>query len=279
MKHRRTGFSTKRSQSLFILSVAAVSLFGMNTAVAQNSSLFQRPFAHLAQKPSSETTSEMLPPLTPQRMTEPLPPATNGSSAPPYGQSPMMPNERVLGLQTSWSYAPPTPIRVLKLHDIVHIRVEEASTTLALGNATSRKTTSYDAVLKDWIRLVGLDTVKPAPQSDGDPRVQTSQNEVYRGDSSMRTSESFTTNIAAEIVDIRPNGLVVLSAQKTVSNDEDSYSWSIVGTCRDKDIDPSNTVLSRHLFDSKIVRESQGHVRDGYSRGFLTKFLARFKPF
>lgn len=95
----------------------------------------------------------------------------------------------------------------------------------------------------------------------------------------MRTSESFTTNIAAEIVDIRPNGLVVLSAQKTVSNDEDSYSWSIVGTCRDKDIDPSNTVLSRHLFDSKIVRESQGHVRDGYSRGFLTKFLARFKPF
>ena len=195
-----------------------------------------------------------------------------------YFPSPME-NAANLGLQTSWSYVPPVPARALKLHDIVSIRIEETSTALATGNATSRKTTSYDATIKSWLRLVGLDTIKPAPQADGDPRIQTDQSEVYRGDSTIRTSESLTTNIAAEIVDIRPNGLIVLDASKTTTINDNSWKVSLTGTCRSQDIGPDNVLLSRNLLNSRIEKQDLGHVRDGYSRGFLTKFMARIKPF
>lgn len=271
-------------RNLLVCMLAGVFLSGNSNAVnAQNSSLFQRPFPGQPDTGANRAPSETLPAPNTARTAEPL--ATAGQvpgGATAFGgvapASALIPTNG-LGLQTAWSYVPPTPPRVLKLYDIVHVRVEEASTSLALGNTSSRKTTSYDAVLKDWVKLVGIDTVQPAPQAQGDPRIQGTQNEVYRGDSTMRTSESFTTNIAAEVVDIRPNGLVVLNARKKLINNDNTYEISLTGTCRSQDIDASNTVLSRHLIHAEINKQDQGHVRDGYSRGWLTKLIARIKPF
>jgi flagellar L-ring protein precursor FlgH len=183
------------------------------------------------------------------------------------------------GLQDAWTFIPPTQARQIRMHDIVTIRVDESATSLLLGNATSRKTTSYDAVVRDWIRMVGLDTIKPAPQADGDPRVQVNQNEVYRGDSTIRTSESLTFNIAAQVVDILPNGLIVLEGTTTLELNDNRLEVSLIGTCRSLDIDPNNTVLSRNLVNKHIKKRENGHVRDGYSRGWLTRFLAQIKPF
>ncbi|MCY2982636.1 MAG: flagellar basal body L-ring protein FlgH [Planctomycetota bacterium] len=266
-----------------------------NIGTAQNSSLFHRPVSYLSQAVGMGSQGEALPapsntsPAGLQNNADALQSTLNLS---PFGQ-PMVPanpfqggyfpspmeNASNLGLQTSWSYVPPIPARALKLHDIVSIRIEETSTALATGNATSRKTTSYDATIKDWLRLVGLDTLKPAVQADGDPRLQTNQSEVYRGDSTLRSSESLTTNIAAEIVDIRPNGLIVLDASKTLVNNDNSWRISLTGTCRSQDIGPDNVLLSRNLLNSRIEKQDLGHVRDGYSRGWLTKLMARIKPF
>ncbi len=174
---------------------------------------------------------------------------------------------------------PPAQARTIRLHDIVSIRVDESATALLLGNATSRKTTSYDAVVRDWIRMVGLDTIKPAPQSDGDPRVQINENEVYRGDSTLRTSETITFNIAAQVVDILPNGLIVLEGNTTISLNDNSMEVSLIGTCRSEDIQPDNTVLSRNLVNKHIKKREDGHVRDGYARGWLTRLFAKVRPF
>jgi flagellar L-ring protein FlgH len=261
---------------LFTLGTAFVSA---GTAAAQNSSLFHKPFVRVAQVSNYGAATEILP--SPQGAMMAAQPGSYGSPANQFqtGYFPPMDNASPLGLQTSWTYVPPAPPRNLKLHDIVSIRIEETSTSLSTGNATSRKTTSYDATIKDWIRLVGLDTIKPAPQSDGDPRLHTEQNEVYRGDSTVRTSEAFTRNIAAEIVDIKPNGHIVLDATKVIEENDNSWRYSLTGTCRSQDIGPDNTVLSRNLIQSHIKKVDLGHVRDGYSRGWLTKFLARIKPF
>ncbi|MFO0011233.1 MAG: flagellar basal body L-ring protein FlgH [Planctomycetota bacterium] len=182
-------------------------------------------------------------------------------------------------LQSSYTYQPPVPARVLRVNDIVSIRVEEIAQMIAQGNTTSRKTINFDAVLQDWIRMVGVDTIKPAPQSNGDPRVRFNENEVYRGDSTMRLAEQLTFNIAARIVDIQPNGNVVLEAKKTIEQSDNRFEASLSGICRAEDIGPNNVVLSRHIYDLKINRQDSGHVRDGYSRGWLTKWYARIKPF
>ena len=253
-------------------------LVSAETAAAQNSSLFHKPAVRVAQVANVGATPEVLP-SPPGAMMAAQPGGYGPAGQFQAGYMPPMDNASQLGLQTSWTYVPPAPARTLKLHDIVSIRIDEVATSLSTGNATSRKTTSYDATIKDWIRLVGLDTIKPAPQSDGNPRIQTEQNEVYRGDSTIRTSESFTRNIAAEIVDIKPNGLIVLDATKVIEENDNSWRYSLTGTCRSQDIGPDNIVLSRNLIQSHIKKIDLGHVRDGYSRGWLTKLVARIKPF
>jgi flagellar L-ring protein precursor FlgH len=201
-------------------------------------------------------------------------PQNNGAVLPP-GYAP----DPAYGIQAGLTYIPPSQARTIGLHDLVTVRVDETGTALMLGNATSRKTTSLDAVLSNWIRLEGIDTVKPAVQNDGDPRVTGQSNEVYRGDSLIRTNESLTFNIATQVVDIKPNGLITLQGTKKITFNDNVMQIFLIGSCRSTDIDPNNTLLSRNLLDLEIKRADDGHVRDGYSRGWLTKLYAKFKPF
>jgi flagellar L-ring protein FlgH len=240
-----------------------------STGYAQSGSLFRNPSNTPDFRGVFASQAEQLP--APAKQTDPSFPVL-----PPNG-APWDPNSNLLA--ASWTAQPPIPARNLRIHDIVAIRVDETATTNAQGNAQSRKTTLYDARLNDWLELVGWDTVKPAKQPDGDPRAQGQQNEVYRGSSSLQTREQVTFNIAAEIADIRPNGTLVLSAKKTIEDNDNTWLVSLSGVCRPQDVGPDNVILSRNIFDLAVRKQELGHVRDGYSRGWFTRWLARFKPF
>ena len=179
----------------------------------------------------------------------------------------------------SWIFTPAQPARHLRIHDIVHIRVDETTQSTASGNAQSRKNASLEMTLSDWIRLDGLDTVKPAPQRDGDIEIAGNNDEIYRADSTMRTRQAMTFSIAAEIADIRPNGNLVLSATKTLQDNDNAYELSLSGECRPQDIAPDNTVLSRDIYMLKIAKNEDGHVREGYARGWFSRWYGKFKPF
>jgi flagellar L-ring protein precursor FlgH len=272
------------------IAIALSIIPGTSPSLAQTGSLFQ-------EGPQATLAPPGMQPGMPLGMPPGLQnggPAEGYGNAPPYAGLPfgggpayfMGPGGMAGGnyflppsLQSSFTYQPPVPARILRVNDIVSIRVEEIAQMIAQGNTTSRKTINFDAVLQDWIRMVGVDTIKPAPQSDGDPRVRFNENEVYRGDSTMRLAEQLTFNIAARVADIQPNGNVVLEARKTIEQSDNRFEASLSGICRAEDIGPNNVVLSRHIYDLKINRQDSGHVRDGYSRGWLSKWYARIKPF
>jgi len=211
--------------------------------------------------------------------------AMGGFSGPlngPYGgmQPPMMdPSQNQNPLAASWTFVPPSASRNLRVHDIISIRVSEIAQSNSQGNAQSRKSLSFDARLSDWVRLVGLDTVKPAKQSDGDQRIGGLENEVYRSNSNLQTREEITFNIAAEIADIKPNGNLVISAHKTIKLNDNDWEVSLSGICRPQDIGPDNMILSKDITDLNVHKVERGQVRDGYSRGWFTRWYAFLKPF
>lgn len=272
-REKRARCCFMKSFYVCLMGLLVASLIQPRFCLAQSGSLYHSPVrqASYQQAPApgngnANGVNNVMPP------SAVLPPGASSYMAP---SQPAQPS----GLANSWTYIPPAQARTIRLHDIVSIRVDESATALLLGNATSRKTTSYDAVVRDWIRMVGLDTLKPAPQSDGDPRVQINENEVYRGDSTLRTSETITFNIAAQVVDILPNGLIVLEGNTTISLNDNSMEVSLIGTCRSEDIQADNTVLSRNLVNKHIKKREDGHVRDGYARGWLTRLFAKVRPF
>lgn len=180
---------------------------------------------------------------------------------------------------SSWTYAPPQTARVLKLHDIVSIRVDELSRGMAEGTTSSRKNGVYDALLRSWVVLNGIRQAELTPQTLGDPRIQGQTNQLYRADSDLETRESLAFNIAAEVVDIRPNGVVLLEARKSIKLNDNVFETTLTGFCRSDDIGPDNVVLSRDLLDLNIDKQDRGQVRNGYRQGWFSRWLSELTPF
>jgi flagellar L-ring protein FlgH len=178
----------------------------------------------------------------------------------------------------SWTYMPPPPQRKFRKHDIVTIRVDELARMRAEGSSESRRNMLYDAVLKDWISLSG-GKLRPAEQAEGEPRVNGLSNQLFRSDASIEARESLAFSVAAHVVDIRPNGNLVLEANKTIWVNDNQFETSMTGECRAQDIAPDNVILSRDLLDLKIRKNDKGELRDGYKRGWLTRWIAELNPF
>ena len=180
---------------------------------------------------------------------------------------------------TSWYEVPLPPPKEVKVHDIVTIRVDLGAQVISEGEMQRRKNATYDALLNNWVILNGLKSVKPSPQSDGDPRVQGNLNQLYRATGELETVESLKFEIAAKVAAILPNGNLVLEAHRQVVNNDEVWMHSLTGVCRREDIGPGNMILSEDIADLEVSKREHGHVRDSYKRGWFTLWLDRFNPF
>lgn len=169
--------------------------------------------------------------------------------------------------------------KILKLNDLVTIRVNEASNFTSEGEIDRRNISSVDARLQNWIELDGLNLNAGSKQGEDLPRARGNYNQQTRANGDLYTRDLLVYNITARVVDIRPNGNLVLEARKTMRVDDEIVENSLTGTVRAEDIPPNNVVLSEKLAELQIDRRTVGHVRDSYKRGWLTKFWDGVNPF
>jgi flagellar L-ring protein precursor FlgH len=178
----------------------------------------------------------------------------------------------------SWCFQELQPPKQIGLHDRVTVIVKETSQFAAEGEVDRRKRANIDARLQDWIFFRNAD-LKPAPQSDGDPRIRGSLNSQLRSEMEMDTSELMQFRITTRVVDIRPNGALVLEGHREIKNNNEVWEQKLTGIVSRDDVLPNGTVLSEKVMDLKIEKKEHGHVRDGYKRGWLTRWIDAFKPF
>jgi flagellar L-ring protein precursor FlgH len=173
---------------------------------------------------------------------------------------------------------PESRMRELELHDIITVRVDYRTLMRSEGDSESRVTKSLTSVLSSWIRFDGK-SVKAAPQNDGDPRVAGTYNSQSRAESDVELRDTLTFDIACEILEIRPNGNLYLEGNQVVQNNEEEWRIFFSGEVRREAIQPDRTVSSRSIAHMRVTKGEQGQVRDGYSRGWFSKWYDRYKPF
>ncbi len=169
----------------------------------------------------------------------------------------------------------PQPIR---LHDLVTVVVDETAQVISEGGMDRRRQANLQLGLKDWILLDGL-RLRPDPQDEGDPTVAGDFNQQYKTEADLETRDAMKFRIACRVVDIRPNGTLVLEGRRTIQNNEEVWEQSLTGVVRPEDILPNNSVLSENVADLRIFKREIGHVRDGYRRGWVQLWLDRVNPF
>lgn len=177
-----------------------------------------------------------------------------------------------------WTYQPPPQQKVLRLHDVLTVLVDEKTQVIAEGQMDRRKKADGKFVLSDWVLLKKWALI-PDPQTQGDPTIGGQMENKYRAESELESRESMKLRVACEIVDIRPNGNLVVEGRRMIQVNNDVWEIYLTGTVWPQSILPDNTVQSENVADLRIIKREAGHVRDGYRRGWLLKWLDEHQPF
>lgn len=179
---------------------------------------------------------------------------------------------------SSFIYRPITPPPEIKVHDLITVIVDEKSSVFSEGEIDREKKNRIDAVLNDSVVLDNFN-LKPSPQSDGDPRFKGSFNTKNEADAEMETRDGMKFTIACEVVDIRPNGTLVLEGHRQIRNNEEAWEQSLTGLVNPAAVKEGGLVLSKDVAELNIFKRERGEVRDGYRRGWLQKIYDRVQPF
>jgi flagellar L-ring protein precursor FlgH len=177
--------------------------------------------------------------------------------------------------------AVPQPIpRTLRKHDQVTIIVREESQFKSKGTSELKKQSDFEARIDEFIklRLRNLELegggVGPTP-----PSAKLTGSRNYKGEGQVDRSDSFTTRLQAEVLDVKPTGTLVLQARSRIKTDNEERTFILTGTCRVEDVSADNTILSSQLYDKNLEQRSKGDVRNATRKGWLENLLDVISPF
>jgi flagellar L-ring protein FlgH len=180
---------------------------------------------------------------------------------------------------SSWTYQAPEDPRTIKLHDLVTVMVDEKSAVISDGKMDRKKQAYGDLRLTNWIKFYNGLHLGSDNFNNGVPNIHGAVDNKMRSEADFETKDSLKFRIACNVVDIRPNGNLVIEGRRTIKNNEDTWEYSLTGEMRPDSLKPNNTVLSEDIAEMRIIKREAGHVRDGYRRGWVLEWLDKWQPF
>lgn len=171
------------------------------------------------------------------------------------------------------SVQPPQPPSY-KVHDLVTIVIDETSRQTAEQKLKAEKEFELDAqmgAILDFIKL--LEGRLEASDQENVPLIRTDYNGDFDGKGRFERNDRFNARITAEIIDLKPNGTLVLEARKRIDKGEEIQEMVLSGVCRREDITTNNTILSSQLASMTLISRHEGPVEDVATKGIITKVL------
>lgn len=184
--------------------------------------------------------------------------------------------EQPLDLRDSWTYIEAQEVRELGLNDLVTIIVSEQAQTTSESIFNRRKDAILKAEMKEFLRLDEAGNLAVAALNS--PTIDLQQRSRVQSDGEMEQRDSLRYTVTARIVDVRPNGNLVLEAHKTINASGQLWEYALTGIVRRDDILPNNTVLSEKIADLHIYKDERGKVSDSTKRGWLLKIIDVLTP-
>jgi flagellar L-ring protein precursor FlgH len=177
----------------------------------------------------------------------------------------------------SWHYiAAPQP-RVIKEQDLITIIVREISEVSVDSRFDRQRRSTLLAELRDFIRLGKTGNLENAAENE--PTIDANLNGRLNSNGRVNEKEEVTYRIAATVVDVLPNGNLVLEAQKEIQTNRELWKYTLTGTIRSQDINRDNTALSENIANLQIRKTQSGKVYDSTKRPWGTRLYDAFFPF
>jgi len=162
------------------------------------------------------------------------------------------------------------------IHDLITIIIREQRKYESDGELENKKKldlkTTVNAFLKIDDGLLGAGAFP-----NGKPNIDFKYLNNLKNESDKDREDRLTTRVTASVVDIKPNGNLILESKARVVFDNEVSVITLTGVARKQDITPDNTVLSTQIANKNIVVHNTGAVREGSRRDLLTRILDKIQ--
>ena len=183
--------------------------------------------------------------------------------------------------------------RAKRVGDIVTVVVQETATlsnSLRLKTDKESKAGDEGAVsnlINQFLgnlpnKLFKKDIQKGAPENfviPSLPSLPVTGSNDYTGGGELKNSQTIATRCAVQIIDVLPNGNLVIEGIRQISFSKERQFASLRGVIRPYDVQPDNTVLSTNVADARIDIVAEGVLTDAQKKGWLLRLNDKINPF
>jgi len=101
----------------------------------------------------------------------------------------------------------------------------------------------------------------------------------FSGKSDVKQNSSLTGSIAVTVVEVIPNGNLMIRGEKWITIHDGDEVVQFAGIIRPEDIQPDNTISSEKVADVRLVYKDVGMAGDTARSGVATQWLTKYWPF
>jgi len=101
----------------------------------------------------------------------------------------------------------------------------------------------------------------------------------FNGSASFSSAREFSDRFSVVVLDVLPNGNMLVAGKRTVVVEGDKKQLTLTGTIRPWDIRSDNSVFSQQVAEMKIQLEGEGVEESTINQGWLNRKLNRLWPF
>jgi len=166
-----------------------------------------------------------------------------------------------------------TDAKAVRLHDVVSIVVMENLAASTDGQVKNSRASSANSGLTS---LFGA--LKSSNSLQNLVGMSASSGLTAQGQST--TNSSLATTFGAEVVDVLPNGMLVVQATRQLTFSQQTQLIKLRGLVRPEDVSAQNEVLSTAMTDLELEVTGKGIVNDStYRQNPLVRFLEKLLVF
>ncbi len=165
------------------------------------------------------------------------------------------------------------------INDIVTIQVSETTTASNKAGLSTTKKTSLSMGIDNFL---GLETdlgSKLGENFSNSSMIGSSTDNSNQGEGESTRESSLTAYISARVIDVMPNGNLVIEAKKEVMVNKEKQIAVLSGIIRPRDISYTNIIQSNRIADMQIKFVGKGPVSEQAKRGWLSWLINIIWPF
>jgi flagellar L-ring protein precursor FlgH len=205
---------------------------------------------------------ESLPKTERVEFTQPPSPIVARQAAPPATGS----------LYHTASYRPPfEDYRARMVGDVVTILITENVTASQKSSSTANRSSSMDSSL--------LAFPFANASSLGKLSLNSSTNNDFAGAGATESANRFSGSITTTVVDVLPNGHLVLTGDKQIGVNQNVDVLRFSGTVDPRSIQAGGLVNSTQVANARIESRGRGAQNEAQTVGWIARFFMAFLPF